>query len=232
MDTRQILADSRLFKDAPEGAVRMALDGAVRRDYAAGSTIFREGDEGEAIYCLAKGRVKIARSNLEGRERIFTILTPPEVIGEMSLVSREPRSATAYCIDAVSALVIYRDDLKSVLDRYPQVLWSLARIMASRLGEMNREVEVLSFASTQACVAYALHSLYLRGGFVPGPDGHAQLGFTHQDLANRTGNSRETITRVLREFESAGIIRTKPGTITLLTPDALEDVIYGFREDD
>jgi CRP-like cAMP-binding protein len=81
-------------------------------------------------------------------------------------------------------------------------------------------------------VAYALQSLFLRGAFVAGPDGRPALGFTHQDLANRTGNSRETITRVLRDLENEGIIRTKPGQITLLRPDALEDIIYGLRDED
>jgi CRP/FNR family transcriptional regulator, cyclic AMP receptor protein len=159
-------------------------------------------------------------------------MTPPEVIGEMALISHMPRTATAFCLDDVSALAIYRDELRGILDRYPVVLWNLANIMAKRLGDMNREVEMLSFASTQSCVAYALQSLFLRGAFVNGADGKPTLGFTHQDLANRTGNSRETITRVLRDLEHEGIIRTRPGQITLLRPDALEDIIFGLREED
>ena len=58
------------------------------------------------------------------------------------------------------------------------------------------------------------------------------LEFTHQDLANRTGNSRETITRVLKDLERDGIIKTRPGMISLLNPSALEAVIYGLREQD
>jgi CRP-like cAMP-binding protein len=232
MSNRQWLEQSRLFKGAPEGAIAMADEASVTRGFTQGSAIFREGDSGEAIYLITQGRVKIARANLEGRERIFTILTPPEVVGEMALVSEQPRTATAYCLDPVQTVVLYRDVLKGILDRYPSVLWNLSRIMASRLSEMNREVEVLSFASTQACVAHALHSLYLKNAFLKGADGNPVIGFTHQDVANRTGNSRETITRVLREFEEEGVIRTKPGSITLLRPEALEEIIYGLREKD
>ena len=228
----QVIETSRLFKGAPAGAVKMAAEAATVRQFPEDGTIFRENDPGEAVYLLTQGRVKIARANLEGRERIFTIMTPPEVIGEMALISQNPRTATAYCLDPVTALAIYRDELRGILERYPVVLWNLANILASRLGDMNREVEMLSFASTQACVAYALQSLFLRGAFVAGPDGRPALGFTHQDLANRTGNSRETITRVLRDLENEGIIRTKPGQITLLRPDALEDIIYGLRDED
>jgi CRP/FNR family transcriptional regulator, cyclic AMP receptor protein len=231
-DVRAALERSTLFLGAPETAIKMALEAVSTRTFAQNAEIFREDDPGEAVYLILEGRVKVSRANLEGRERIFTILTNPEVLGEMAVVSSSLRSATAYCLDRVTALVIYREDLKGILDRHPSVLWNLTKILAKRLGDMNREVEVLSSASTISCVAYALQALYLRGGFKSGKDGLPTLEFTHQDLANRTGNSRETITRALRDFEKEGIIRARPGVITLLKPEMLESVIYGIRDND
>jgi CRP/FNR family transcriptional regulator, cyclic AMP receptor protein len=229
---RSGLERSSLFNGAPDVAVKMALEATTLRNFAPESEIFREDDPGEAIYMIVEGRVKVSRANLEGRERIFTILSSPEVLGEMAVISSNLRSATAYCLDQVTTLVIYREDLKAILDRHPHVLWNLTRILAKRLGDMNREVEMLSFASTQACVAYALQGLYLRGGFKSGKDGLPTLEFTHQDLANRTGNSRETITRVLRDLEKESIIKTRPGLIALLRPEALEAIIFGLRDND
>lgn len=229
---RSGLERSSLFSGAPEAAIKMALEATTVRNFAPESEIFREDDPGEAVYMIVDGRVKVSRANLEGRERIFTILSNPEVLGEMAVISSTLRSATAYCLDQVTTLVIYREDLKAILDRHPYVLWNLTRILAKRLGDMNREVEMLSFASTQACVAYALQGLYLRGGFKSGKDGLPTLEFTHQDLANRTGNSRETITRVLRDLEKEGIIKTRPGLIALLKPEALEAIIFGLRDND
>jgi CRP/FNR family transcriptional regulator, cyclic AMP receptor protein len=229
---RSALERSSLFSGAPEVAIKMALEATTLRHFPPESEIFREDDPGEAVYMIVEGRVKVSRANLEGRERIFTILSNPEVLGEMSVISNNLRSATAYCLDQVTTLVIYREDLKAILDRHPHVLWNLTRILAKRLGDMNREVEMLSFASTQACVAYALQGLYLRGGFKSGKDGLPTLEFTHQDLANRTGNSRETITRVLRDLEKDHIIKTRPGLIALLKPEALEAIIFGLRDND
>ena len=226
------LERSSLFTASSEAALKMAQEAATIRVFPPDSTIFREDDPGEAVYLITEGRVKVSRANLEGRVRIFTILSNPEVLGEMAVISSNPRSASAYCLDQVSTLVIYREDLKAILDRHPTVLWNLTRILAKRLGDMNREVEMLSFSSTQACVAYALQGMYLRGGFKSGKDGLPSLEFTHQDLANRTGNSRETITRVLRDLERDGIIKTRPGLIGLLKPESLEDIIFGLREVD
>jgi CRP/FNR family transcriptional regulator, cyclic AMP receptor protein len=231
-DLRAALERSSLFMGAPESAIKMALEAVTLRTFAQNAEIFREDDPGEAVYLITDGRVKVSRANLEGRERIFTILTSPEVLGEMAVVSSGSRSATAQCLDRVTALVIYREELRGVLDRYPQVLWNLTKILAKRLGDMNREVEILSSASTTSCVAYALQALYLRGGFRSGKDGLPMLEFTHQDLANRTGNSRETITRALRDFEKDGVIKTRPGVITLLKPEALEAIIFGLRDND
>jgi CRP/FNR family transcriptional regulator, cyclic AMP receptor protein len=229
---RTALSNSPLFVGVPDAAVRMALEAASTRTYVSDSDIFREDDPGEAVYLITEGRVKVSRANLEGRERIFTILTPPEVLGEMAVINGKPRTATAYCLDNVTTVVLYRDDLRAIMERHPGVLWNLAGVLARRLGDMNREVEMLSFSSTAACVAYALQSLHLRGAFKLGRDSLPTLEFTHQDLANRTGNSRETITRVLKDLERDGIIRTRPGMIALLNPDALEDVIYGLRDQD
>jgi CRP/FNR family transcriptional regulator, cyclic AMP receptor protein len=231
-DLRAALERSSLFVGTPEAAIKMALEAVTMRNFPQNAEIFREDDPGEAVYLIVEGRVKVSRANLEGRERIFTILTSPEVLGEMAVVSSGSRSATAQCLDRVIALVIYREELKGILDRHPQVLWNLTKVLAKRLGDMNREVEVLSSASTTACVAYALQALYLRGGFKSGKDGLPTLEFTHQDLANRTGNSRETITRALRDFEKEGIIKTRPGVITLLKPEALEAIIFGLRDTD
>lgn len=231
-DVRAALERSSLFMGAPESAIKMALEAVTTRTFAQGAEIFREDDPGEAVYLIVEGRVKVSRANLEGRERIFTILTNTEVLGEMALVSSSPRSATAQCLDRVSALVIYRDDLKGILDRHPAVLWNLTKVLAKRLGDMNREIEILSSASTIACVAYALQVLYLRGGFKSDKDGLPTLEFTHQDLANRSGNSRETITRALKDFEKEGIIKTRPSVITLLKPEALEAIIFGLRDAD
>ncbi len=229
---RNALSKSPLFAKSLDAAVQMAMEAATVRTYAADSEIFREDDPGEAVYLITEGRVKVSRANLEGRERIFTILTPPEVLGEMAVINGSPRTATAYCLDNVTTVVMYREDLRAIMERHPVVLWNMASVLARRLGEMNREVEMLSFSSTQACVAYALQSLHLRGAFKAGKDGLPTLEFTHQDLANRTGNSRETITRVLKDLERDGIIKTRPGMISLLNPSALEAVIYGLREQD
>ncbi len=229
---RTALERSSLFNEAPEAALKMALEATTVRVFPAETEIFREDDPGEAVYMIVEGRIKVSRANLEGRERIFTILTNPEVLGEMAVISSTLRSATAYCLDQVTTLVIYREDLKAILDRHPHVLWNLTRILAKRLGDMNREVEMLSFSSTQSCVAYALQGLYLRGGFKSGKDGLPTLEFTHQDIANRTGNSRETITRVLKDLEKDGIIKTRPGLISLLRPEALEAIIFGLRDVD
>jgi CRP/FNR family transcriptional regulator, cyclic AMP receptor protein len=229
---RTALSQSPLFVGVLDAAVQMAQEAATVRSYAAESDIFHEDDPGEAVYLITEGRIKVSRANLEGRERIFTILTPPEVLGEMAVINGSPRTATAHCLDNVTTVVLYRDDLRAIMERHPGVLWNLAGVLARRLGDMNREVEMLSFSSTASCVAYALQSLHLRGAFKPGRDNMPTLEFTHQDLANRTGNSRETITRVLKDLERDGIIKTRPGMISLLNPDALEGVIYGLREQD
>lgn len=220
----QVLAKTPLFQGVPPQALEVAREAFVTRSYPAGKQIFEAGDMGAALYIVQSGQVRIYRTYLDGRERMFAYLGPGEVFGEMSLLDDQPRSASAETtVDSV-LLVLYQDAYWSLVRKWPEILHNLATILARRLREADLELEVLSFEEARGRVAYALTKLRKqRYG-----DG-VRMKLTHQELAQLSGTSRETVTRVLHALREEELVKVGSGYVEIIDPAGLEEVLFGLR---
>ncbi len=228
MDMKDFLKQVPLFTDAPDRALEIAADAMQRRTYEAGTTIFQEGDVGEALYVLANGLVKLSKIDLGGHEKTLAILQPPEFFGEMALLGEDMRSATAVTLSQVEAYLLFNDDFRKLMEQYPKISLNLTATLANRLRGMDDEAQILSYKDAQGRVSYVLLRLY-RAGVIDLTDGSALVRLTHQELANLAGTSRETVTRALKALEGEGVIRTKPKEIVITDAEGLEEILHGIR---
>ncbi|MBB6097640.1 CRP-like cAMP-binding protein [Deinobacterium chartae] len=229
-DILQDLAASPLFENVRPEALEAARQVAIVRNFSAGDVMLGQEADGETLYLLASGAVTVERSSITGQERVLNYLYAPALIGEIAVVLDGQRSATVRCVTDVRALMFYRDPLRSVIDRHPQVLWNLARVLGQRVRDLNDELLIVTFSSTEACVAYALYSLYRQRQHAR-LENAAVLEMSHQELANRSGNSRESVSRALRKFEAAGLIRSRARRLEIMNVEGLEAVMYGLDDD-
>jgi CRP/FNR family cyclic AMP-dependent transcriptional regulator len=220
----QVLAQTPLFRGLPPHALEIAREAFVARNYPAGKQIFAAGDLGGALYIVQSGRVRIYRTYLDGRERMFAYLNPGDVFGEMSLLDEEPRSASAEMVEEGVLLALYQEGYWTLIRRFPEVLHNLASILARRLREADLELEILSFEEARGRVAYALLKLK-RQRFADG----GRMRLTHLELAQLSGTSRETVTRVLHALRDEKLIRMGNGYIEILDDQGLEEVLFGIR---
>ena len=227
-DLKALLERVPLFQNAPERALEIATSAVRRRVYEAGSTIFQEGDKGEALYIIASGLVKLSKVDLEGHEKTLAILQTPEFFGEMALLGSSNRSATAVTLGEVHAYLLFNDDFRRLITDYPAISINLTNTIAARLRGVNDESQILSYKDAQGRVAYVLLRLY-REGVVDLSGAHALVRLTHQELANIAGTSRETVTRALKALEDEGVIETRPREVLLKDPQGLEEILHGIR---
>ena len=192
-ETQNFLAAVPLFRGVPERALEVAASVVQRRRFEADTVLFREGDEGEALYILAKGMVKLSKVDLEGHEKTLAILKTPEFFGEMALLSDAKRSATAVTINQTEVLMMFENDFQKLLASYPMVSLNVTATLTNRLGGMNDEAQVLSYKDAQGRVAYVLLRLHHNGLVEFTGDGRTLVRLTHQDLASLAGTSRETV---------------------------------------
>lgn len=223
-----LLEDVPLFKDAPARALEIAASAVRSREYDPDTTIFQEGDKGEALYILAQGLVKLSKVDLAGHEKTLAILQPPEFFGEMALVGESARSATAVTLNRVRAYLLFQDDFRKLISEYPSIGLNVTATLAERLRGMDDESQILSYKDAQGRVAYVLLKLF-SGGVVEEVEGRSLVRLTHQELANLAGTSRETVTRALKALEGQGVIETRPREVFILDPDGLDEILHGVR---
>jgi CRP-like cAMP-binding protein len=227
-DARTFIGSLPLFRGAPERALEIVTSVVRERRFPADTLLFQEGDQGDAMYLLAEGLVKLSKVDLGGHEKTLTLLRPPEFFGEMALLGRAHRSAAAVTLAPTTCFLLFQDDFDRLLTAYPAISLNLTSALADRLRGMDDEAQVLSYQDAQGRVSYVLLRLY-RDGVVELRENFARAHLTHQDLANMAGTSRETVTRALKALEADGLIATRPKEVDLLDVQGLEEVLHGIR---
>lgn len=227
-ELQELLSRVPLFRDAPDRALDIAAAAVRRRTYEQNTTVFQEGDKGEALYILESGLVKLSKIDLGGHEKTLAILQPPAYFGEMALLGESTRSATAITLGEVNAYLLFNDDFRKLIADYPSISLNLNLTLAERLRGMDDESQILSYKDAQGRVAYVLLRLY-EGGVVELDNDRALVRLTHQELANLAGTSRETVTRALKALESEGVIETRPKEVYIVDPQGLDEILHGIR---
>ena len=113
-------------------------------DYPAGSAIFSEDEPGDALYAVLRGQIDMCCRDRGGREQTLATLGPGAILGEIALLTDEPRLATARAVSDATVLRLTNETFKTLLKQGDsaarQVLYNLARNMASHLGDVSRRL--------------------------------------------------------------------------------------------
>ncbi|MGC9334279.1 MAG: ATP-binding protein [Anaerolineae bacterium] len=102
-----------------------------------GSVICRQGTEGRAVYLLERGRVAVMKEVEEGEPVMLGYRGAGEILGEMSLVSRQPRSASVVAVEDCDLLRIEADLFSALLKEHPGISWAVLSVLNDRLQEAD-----------------------------------------------------------------------------------------------
>jgi CRP/FNR family cyclic AMP-dependent transcriptional regulator len=142
------LAALPLFVGISEAEIAEIARLATLIDYPMGSTIFTENEPGDALYAVLRGRVEMRCRDRWGSEQALATLEPGAILGEIALLTDEPRSASAVTVAETTVLRLTNDTFMALLQQghraAQQILYNLARAVASRLAEVNRRLMRLS----------------------------------------------------------------------------------------
>ena len=130
-----------LLQGLPAEAIEALASQVSPRRLEAGDVLFRKGDEGNAVYVIHRGWVKIVTENEAGEELVLNHCGPGEVVGEMALLDREPRSAGIVALGSVEALELKREAFLQVLSRQPMLALDVMRNFSARLRFSTTYIE-------------------------------------------------------------------------------------------
>ncbi|MDQ6649935.1 MAG: Crp/Fnr family transcriptional regulator [Actinomycetota bacterium] len=217
----EVVARSGLFADMEPQAARALSDQLSRSAVPRGTVVFGEGEQGDTLYILLAGKIKIGRAAADGRENMIALLGPGDLFGELSLFDPGPRTATATALTDAELAALHHDALRPWLSTHPQVAERLLRVLARRLRRTNDAMADLVFTDVPGRVAKALLTLSERFGVRETAGIRVKHDLTQEELAQLVGASRETVNKALADFAGRGWIRLDGRAVVLLDPERL-----------
>jgi CRP/FNR family transcriptional regulator len=189
---------------------------AEHRVYQKKQLVFKTQDDGDAVYLLEQGQIKLSRGDERGREIILAILEPGELFGEECLGGPRSRGADAEALSEARIAKLSRVEFERLMMENAELSTAVARQISQRLQAAQARLESMAFSSVPARLAETLLRLGDDNG-EPLADGELRIttGLTHQEIASLIASTRETTTTLLGQLRKDGLIRTESRHIIL-----------------
>ena len=175
--------------------------------YKKGEFIYFQDQPSDTIYLIAKGRVKIGSYSSQGKEITKTILSQGELFGELALTGEEQRTDFAQSLsDETTVCSMGIDLMQELMLDNKSLSFKIFKLIGLRFRKLERRLESLVFKDARTRVVEFIRELAEEKGQKVGFETMVKSKLTHQDIANLTGTSRQTVTTILNELRDKNII--------------------------
>ena len=208
-----------LHRDAPrdplaplgQDLLRQIAATGVIRQFPKNTVLINEGDQGDSLYIILTGRVKVYASNAAGKEVVIAFHGPGEYVGEMSL-DGAPRSASVMTAEPATCAVVSRAQFREFILAHPDFALHLIEKLIQRVRTATENVKSLALSDVYGRLVRLLLSLAAeRDGRLIVPE-----KLTQQDIAERVGASRDMISRLMKDLVAGGYLAIEDRTIVIL----------------
>ncbi len=192
-----------LFSDLSSKDLNELARNLKEVSYPKDTPVFFEGEHGDTLFLIKKGLAKIYHTSRDGRTKTLSLIKQGNFFGEMSILTDKGRSASAATITACDFLVMGRTEFYNLVEKNPSIPFRIIHTLCERLTQANRQINALALGNSRARIADMI--LFLADQF--GQKDVVQIKLIHQDMADIAGVSRETVTKLLGEFQDDGAIK-------------------------
>lgn len=168
--------------------------------------VYVPDQQSDTIYFITEGRVKIGSFSEEGKEITKAILGQGEVFGELSLVGQSKRHDFAIALEETSLCTIQASHMKAMIKDHSSLSMFFMKMMGSKVLEMENRLESLVFKDSRSRIVEYLVEMIDKRGQRVGYEWVIRNFLTHQEIANLTATSRQTVTTVLNELRTEEIL--------------------------
>jgi CRP-like cAMP-binding protein len=189
----------------------------------AGQVLFRAGDSSDGCYHIDDGLLKVTMVSNSGTERILAFLGRGAIVGELSIIDGLPRSLSVVAVRDAALSFLSRAAFEAFSEKHPEVYKSLVRLLAKRVRERDKMLAATSFLSLKGRIAQTLLELAEHFGKEVGPGRIViRQKIKQTDLAAMTGVARESMTRVLNDWQRRKMMSRPSGYYCLEDKTQLE----------
>lgn len=224
MDDQDVLRRIPIFQSLSDVQIAKLARLTTLRLCRKDEVIFYEDEEGDFLFVILQGRVKVTLLGIPdrftrgyGREVVLSILAAGDFFGEMALVDNEPRSATAVAVEDSQLLCLHRNDFQGSISDWRGVVQALLRSLTARLRRANHQLATLAIVDGYGRAARAILDMARETG-KRAKDGRITVkGLDAGKLAGNIGTTRETVSRMIADLKKEGLIQVKKDQV-VVTP--------------
>lgn len=183
--------------------------------YQRGSMIYWQGDMADRLYYLKRGKIRIFLASVDGAEHTLRIQQTGSVFGEAAFFDGGPRMSSARALEKSEIIAIPRDVLLDSLQREPGLAMAMMRALSARVRMLSSQMDSMAFLQADRRLARFL------------AESAPVIQCSHEELGERIGASRITITRAVQKLQQRGWIQSQYRAIRIFDPVALLDYANG-----
>ncbi len=226
MSIIEILEKIPLFSEMDKSDLQKIKEVLKEKRYSRDESIFFETDTGDIFYVVYEGRVKIYNVSRQGQVKILDFLGKGDFFGEMALIDEIPRSANALAVEDTLLLTISHAEFQQFLRKHPDILFKMTKTLCRRLRKADLEIELMTFGDVKSRLVSCLLNIIKKYGIRKGSVNIIPAIFTHKDLSEIVGTSREVVSRILTQLKKDKLIKMGEGKeIVILSSAALEKLL-------
>ena len=218
-----------VFRDATEEDLKLLAQQGILRSVEEGEFFFFQGDPATYFYILVTGRAKLLQTNPSGQQVNLRTLTEWEMFGALGAVREDATyPATAEALEASTAIAIKSQFLKEMLQTRPHLNINLMQLMTGYIMEMQERYRELATERVERRIALTVLRLAGQiGKRLEGKEMAVELPLSRQDVAEASGTTIFTVSRVLADWERRGLVEAGRERVVIRNPHGLVQISEG-----
>lgn len=226
-DIKKVLSEFSLFRELNEEEMDKIVDISITREWKKGSHVFLQGDPLESVFFAYSGRIKVYKSDVNGREQIVAMLKRGEMFPHVGFFRKGEYPAFAEVLEAATLIAIPIIQFEKILIENPELCIKVFRVLGEKIVDLQNRLEEQILNNTYEQIVKLLIRLARKNGKEL-EDGNIWLKaeFTNRDLANMIGTTRETVSRTLTKMKRDELIEVDDEGNMIIDPEKLLEEIF------
>lgn len=213
-----------VFQNATDDDLKLIVQHSIERSIEEGEFFFLQGDPARYFYVLTSGRAKLMQMNTTGQQVNLRTVNEWQIFGALGAVRENATyPVSAQALEPSTALAVKSDYLRELMQTRPYLSFDLMKLMTGYIQEMQERYRELATEKVERRVARTLLRLTAQMG-VKLADGGIELTFSRQDLAEMSGTTLFTASRVLSEWEKRGLVESGRERVVIRNPHGLVQI--------
>ena len=211
----------RLFCSLGDDALQRLDEIGMQVSLPGRAVLFNEHQRANGVFVVCEGQLKLSATSRDGRVMILRLAAPGDVLGLSAVLNNVPNEVTAETLGPAILKSIRRAEFVEFLQTYAEVGEKTARVLAKEYREVFLDARRLALSGSASGRLAQLLLEWANTAACGKPELRFTMALTHEELANMAGTSRETVTRLLNQFERDHLITRRGSTLTILNPSNL-----------